>query len=274
MPFSTNYRLKIPNIAINRICCHPKGEKGYSFIGYPKMMKTLLYEGKAKRIYQTNEANVVLVEYKDSATAFNGEKKAEITGKGRLNNEITSILFEELSGKGIESHFIKKISTTEQLVKRLTIIPLEVVVRNVVAGSLAKRLGIEEGTPLSKPIVEYYLKNDELGDPLVTVDHILELDVANLEELEILKMKALEINTVLSGIFTNMGVRLIDFKLEFGKDHSGRIILADEVSPDTCRLWDTKTNEKLDKDVFRRELGSLTETYEKILARLGGAING
>ena len=251
-----------------------EGGEGQVLIGHPKKMKILLYEGKAKRIYQTDEENVALVEYKDSATAFNGEKRAEITGKGRLNNEITSMLFEQLHEKGIESHFIKKLSSTEQLVKRLTIIPLEVVVRNVAAGSLAKRLGIEEGASLFKPIVEFYLKDDELGDPLVTVDHILQLEVATLAELDVLKLKALEINAVLSSTFNNLGVRLIDFKLEFGKDHSGRIILGDEISPDTCRLWDIKTNEKLDKDVFRRELGSLTETYEKILARLGGAING
>lgn len=233
-------------------------------------MRELLYEGKAKRIFSTEDEQTVLVEYKDSATAYNGEKKAEITGKGRLNNEITSLLFLKLQEKGIESHFIKRLSETEQLVKRVTIIPLEVVVRNIAAGSLSKRLGIDEGKPLSKPIVEFYLKNDELGDPLLTIDHILEMNAATLEEVEVLKQKALEINTVLSSFFTELGINLIDFKLEFGKDHEGKILLADEISPDTCRLWDQKTNEKLDKDVFRRDLGSLTEAYEQILTRLGG----
>ncbi|MFK9092009.1 phosphoribosylaminoimidazolesuccinocarboxamide synthase [Bacillus salipaludis] len=233
-------------------------------------MKELLYEGKAKRIYNTEEENVVLVEYKDSATAFNGEKKAEIIGKGRLNNEITSLLFLKLKEQGIESHFIKRISETEQLVKHVTIIPLEVVVRNVAAGSFSKRLGIEEGRPLSAPIVEFYLKDDALGDPLVTVDHILELKAAAAEEITILREKALEVNAVLSSFFAELGINLIDFKLEFGKDEQGQILLADEISPDTCRLWDQKTNEKLDKDVFRRDLGSLTEAYETILTRLGG----
>ncbi|WP_026564724.1 phosphoribosylaminoimidazolesuccinocarboxamide synthase [Bacillus sp. UNC41MFS5] len=233
-------------------------------------MKKPLYEGKAKRIYATDDEQIVLVEYKDSATAFNGEKKADITGKGRLNNEITSLLFLKLKEQGIESHFIERVSETEQLVKKVSIIPLEVVVRNIAAGSLAKRLGIEEGRELTTPIVEFYLKNDELGDPLLTIDHILELQVATTQETAILREKALQINTVLSSFFNDLGIRLIDFKLEFGKDAEGTILLADEISPDTCRLWDKETNEKLDKDVFRRDLGSLTDAYENILARLGG----
>lgn len=234
-------------------------------------MSELLYEGKAKRIYATDNEQIVLVEYKNSATAYNGQKKANITGKGRLNNEITSLLFLKLKEQGIESHFVKRISETEQLVKRVTIIPLEVVVRNVAAGSFSKRLGIEEGSELSGPIVEFYLKNDELGDPLLTIDHALELKLASVEEIAILKEKALEVNTVLSSFFNELGIRLIDFKLEFGKDSDGQILLADEISPDTCRLWDKQTNEKLDKDVFRRDLGSLTDAYENILARLGGS---
>ncbi|MEC1524411.1 phosphoribosylaminoimidazolesuccinocarboxamide synthase [Neobacillus niacini] len=233
-------------------------------------MRELLYEGKAKRIFSTDDEQTVLIEYKDSATAFNGQKKADITGKGRLNNEITSLLFLNLQAQGIPSHFIKRISETEQLVKRVTIIPLEVVVRNIAAGSLSKRLGIEEGKELSKPLVEFYLKNDDLGDPLLTTEHIYELNLATEEELTVLKEKALKINTVLSSFFNELGINLIDFKLEFGKDAEGSILLADEISPDTCRLWDKKTNEKLDKDVFRRDLGSLTEAYENILARLGG----
>jgi phosphoribosylaminoimidazole-succinocarboxamide synthase len=233
-------------------------------------LKELLYEGKAKRIYKTDNEQTVLIEYKDSATAYNGQKKADIHGKGGLNNEITSLLFLMLKENGIESHFIERISETEQLVKRVAIIPLEVVVRNVAAGSLATRLGIEEGKELATPLVEFYFKDDKLGDPLVTVDHILELKLATPDELSILKVKALEINTVLSSFFLELGIRLIDFKLEFGKDHLGTIMLADEISPDTCRLWDQKTNEKLDKDVFRRDLGSLTEAYETILMRIGG----
>ncbi len=233
-------------------------------------MKNPLYEGKAKRIYATDDEQIVLVEYKDSATAYNGQKKADITGKGRLNNEITSLLFLKLKEQGIESHFIERISETEQLVKKVSIIPLEVVVRNVAAGSFSKRLGVEEGSDLTKPIVEFYLKNDELGDPLLTIDHILELKVATTQEATILREKALQINTVLSSFFNDLGIRLIDFKLEFGTDVDGNILLADEISPDTCRLWDSETNEKLDKDVFRRDLGSLTDAYENILTRLGG----
>ena len=234
------------------------------------LMRELLYEGKAKRIFKTDDEQTVLIEYKDSATAFNGQKKADITGKGRLNNEITSLLFLKLKEQGIESHFIKQLSETEQLVKKVTIIPLEVVVRNVAAGSFSKRLGIEEGKELTKPLVEFYFKNDDLGDPLLTRPHIYELNIATKKETTILKEKALKINKVLTSFFNEIGINLIDFKLEFGKDAEGSILLADEISPDTCRLWDKKTNEKLDKDVFRRDLGSLTEAYEIILARLGG----
>lgn len=228
----------------------------------------LLYEGKAKQIYATDNPEIVLIRYKDSATAFNGEKKAMIEGKGRLNNEITSLLFEWLHRKGIESHFIKKISETEQLVKRVTIIPLEVVVRNVAAGSFSKRLGVEEGKPLLRPIVEFYYKDDALGDPLLTEDHIDVLDLATAREVEILKKQSMQINETLQSLFASMDIRLIDFKLEFGKDEEGHVLLADEISPDTCRLWDSHTNEKLDKDVFRRDLGSLTDAYKKILAKL------
>jgi len=230
----------------------------------------LLYEGKAKRIYATEETGVLWVEYKDSATAFNGVKKSEITGKGILNNEISSLIFANLQEMGVESHFIRKISETEQLVKQVSIIPLEVVTRNVIAGSLAKRLGIEEGTPLKKPVVEFYYKNDELGDPIITEDHIEILGIASLEEVNLLRKKAIKINEVLLELFLQLGIRLVDFKLEFGKDANGEILLADEISPDTCRLWDVKTNEKLDKDVFRRDLGDLKTVYTEILNRLKG----
>ncbi|MFD9627477.1 phosphoribosylaminoimidazolesuccinocarboxamide synthase [Peribacillus muralis] len=232
--------------------------------------RELLYEGKAKQIFATDNSEIVWVEYKDSATAFNGEKKSEIAGKGKLNNQITSLLFSKLAEENIPSHFIEKLSDREQLVKRVTIIPLEVVVRNTAAGSFSKRTGMEEGKPLKKSLVEFYYKDDELGDPLLTEDHIEELTLASKEDVAILKEKAHEINTVLTSFFKEMDIRLIDFKLEFGKISNGEILLADEISPDTCRLWDVNTNEKLDKDVFRRNLGSLTEAYEKILAKLEG----
>lgn len=231
----------------------------------------LLYEGKAKRIYATNDETIVWVEYKDSATAFNGEKKAEIIGKGRLNNEITSLIFLKLREQGIESHFVKQISETEQLVKRVQIIPLETVVRNVAAGSLSKRTGLPEGETLRQTLVEFYYKNDSLGDPLFTEDHIDMLQLATKEQVETLKQKAVQVNKVLTNLFKELEITLVDFKLEFGIDENGQILLADEISPDTCRLWDAMTNEKLDKDVFRRNLGSLTDAYEKILAKLGGA---
>ncbi|MGM0852143.1 MAG: phosphoribosylaminoimidazolesuccinocarboxamide synthase [Bacillota bacterium] len=231
---------------------------------------TLLYEGKAKQIFATQEEDVVWIQYKNSATAFNGEKKADIDGKGVLNNKISSLLFSKLAEKGIQSHFIKQLSDYEQLVKRVRIIPLEVVVRNVIAGSLSKRLGKEEGTPLQKPIIEFYYKDDDLGDPLITDDHIDFLQIASREERAEIREMALGVNEVLQGIFKEAGVTLVDFKLEFGKDRNGSILLGDEISPDTCRLWDAETNQKLDKDVFRRDLGSLTEVYSIILERLGG----
>lgn len=230
----------------------------------------LLYEGKAKRLYATENPDILFVEYKDSATAFNGEKKEDIAGKGVLNNRITTLIFEKLQAAGIASHFVKRISDNEQLVKKVDIIPIELVVRNIAAGSLAKRLGLEEGTPLKRPIVEYYYKNDDLGDPHITAEHIDVLDIASPEEVQALYDGGLRVNEVLRPIFSEVEVELIDFKLEFGRDTEGNVLLADEISPDTCRLWDTKTKQKLDKDVFRRNLGSLTEVYKIILTRLGG----
>lgn len=230
----------------------------------------LLYEGKAKQIFKTNEPNILWVSYKDSATAFNGEKKEEITGKGRLNNEISTLIFEKLTANNIENHFVKRLSSTDQLVKKVTIIPLEVVVRNVVAGSLSKRIGIEEGTEIKNPLVEFYYKDDDLGDPLITEDHIALLELTTPEQVQTLKILAKQVNEVLKAHFLSCDIRLIDFKLEFGMTEEGKIILADEVSPDTCRLWDINTNEKFDKDVFRRNIGSLTDAYEVILTRLGG----
>ncbi|WP_017550742.1 phosphoribosylaminoimidazolesuccinocarboxamide synthase [Heyndrickxia coagulans] len=233
----------------------------------------LVYEGKAKRLFETEDPDVLRVDYKDSATAFNGVKKAEIEGKGQLNNEISSLIFKRLAEKGVKSHFIRKISEREQLVRRVEIIPLEVVVRNVVAGSLAKRLGLEEGTPVGQPVVEFYYKKDELGDPLITEDHVRLLGIASSEDLQFLRKQALAVNESLKALFAEIGVRLVDFKLEFGRGRDGAILLADEISPDTCRLWDQETNEKLDKDVFRRDLGSLTEVYQEILNRLRGDIS-
>jgi phosphoribosylaminoimidazole-succinocarboxamide synthase len=233
----------------------------------------LLYEGKAKRIYVTENPEIVLVQYKDSATAFNGGKFATIEGKGQLNNQITSLLFQELRASGIDSHFVEQTAKNEQLVKRVSIIPLEVVVRNVAAGSFSKRVGMKEGIPLKRPVVEFYYKDDALGDPLITEDHIDILGLASEADVAELKEKALQINKKLTELFASVGIKLVDFKLEFGKDSEGQILLADEISPDTCRLWDEVSNAKLDKDVFRRGLGSLTEAYEKILEKLEGLQN-
>lgn len=232
--------------------------------------RELLYEGKAKKIYTTADPTFVWVEYKDSATAFNGEKKETILGKGVLNNRITSLIFSRLAQEGISSHFVEQLSDTEQLVKRVSIIPLEVVVRNYAAGSFSKRLGVEEGIMFSRPVVEFYYKDDALGDPLLTEDHIKVLDLASKEDVAILKQQALAVNKVLSKMMAKVGVILVDYKLEFGRDQQGEILLADEISPDTCRFWDAQTKEKLDKDVFRRNLGSLTAAYEIILDKLEG----
>ncbi|WLR42242.1 phosphoribosylaminoimidazolesuccinocarboxamide synthase [Bacillus carboniphilus] len=234
---------------------------------------SLLYEGKAKKIYETNHADVVLVEYKDSATAFNGEKKATITGKSRLNNMISSLLFSELKRSNISSHFVEQVSETEQLVQKVEIIPIEVVVRNIVAGSLSKRLGIEEGTALKKPIIEFYYKDDQLGDPFINEAHIEELSLATDAQLLFIKREAFKVNDVLKRYFKEKDIELVDFKLEFGTSDQGEVLLADEISPDTCRLWDVTTGEKLDKDVFRREIGSLTEAYQKLLDRIRGEVN-
>ena len=231
---------------------------------------SLLYEGKAKKVYSTNDSSIVWLEYTDQATAFNGEKKAAIQGKGALNNEITSLLFMKLSDAGIASHFVKKISNREHLAKKVNIIPLEVVVRNVAAGSFSKRLGIEEGVQLRKPIIEFYYKNDALGDPLLTDAHIDLLELASEEEKAMISEQAFKINNYLTELFEGIGIKLIDFKLEFGKTEAGELLLADEISPDTCRLWDRATGQKLDKDVFRRDLGNITDAYEEILTRLGG----
>ncbi|UYT83775.1 phosphoribosylaminoimidazolesuccinocarboxamide synthase [Priestia megaterium] len=230
----------------------------------------LLYEGKAKKIYATDEQDVLWVAYKNEATAFNGQKKAEISGKAQLNNQISSLLFSMLHEQGITTHFVKQLSDHEQSVKKVEIVPLEVVVRNATAGSLAKRIGVEEGIRFEQPIVELYYKDDALGDPLILAEHAIFLKAATQEEIDSLKAQALQINEILSKFFKDKDIFLVDFKLEFGRTSQGDIILADEISPDTCRFWDVHTNEKLDKDVFRRDLGGLTEAYEKILQRIGG----
>lgn len=229
-----------------------------------------LYEGKAKRIYRTSLADQYWVEYKDDATAFNGEKKGTIAGKGELNNRITAIFFSLLKERGIDNHFIRLLSPTEQLVRKVEIIPLEVVVRNIAAGSLAKRLGLAEGTVLPHPVVEFYYKDDTLGDPLVNHSHIKVLGVAGEDELAVLERIGLQVNEVLQGYLRERGVILVDFKLEFGRTPEGEILLADEISPDTCRFWDAETMEKLDKDRFRRDLGHVEEAYREMLKRLGG----
>lgn len=228
----------------------------------------LLYEGKAKKIFSTENDNEYVVYYKDDATAFNGEKKAEIASKGILNNKISTIMFKELEKEGIESHFIKNLSDREMLVKKVEILPLEVIVRNITAGSFCKRYGVEEGIVLDTPIFEMSYKNDEFGDPLINDDHAVALKLATREDLDFLRTQTLKINEIMKRIFLKMDLKLVDFKLEFGKDMDGNIILADEISPDTCRLWDVNTNEKLDKDRFRKDLGDLVEGYEEVLARM------
>ncbi|MGP4072781.1 phosphoribosylaminoimidazolesuccinocarboxamide synthase [Piscibacillus sp. B03] len=233
----------------------------------------LVYEGKAKRLYQTDDANLLLVQYKNDLTAFNGQKTSMEHGKGALNNQISSILFNVLRNEGIPNHWVKQISDDEQLVKHTDIIPIEVVVRNVAAGSLVKRLGLTEGETLNAPIVEYYYKDDELGDPLINDDHIELLNLVKQDDLTRMKELSLRINLVLVNYFKMCGLRLVDFKLEFGYDSEGSLILSDEVSPDTCRLWDVNTNEKLDKDVFRQGIGSVEETYTKVLERLKGVVS-
>lgn len=232
------------------------------------MPKNLIYEGKAKRLYTTDNAEEFLQEFKDDATAFNGLKKDKIPHKGELNNQISSIIFEHLSKEGIPTHYIKKVSDTEMLVRKVSIIKAEVVCRNVAAGSLVKKLGFTEGVELVPPIVEFYLKSDELGDPLFTDDHILALGIASREELETIRDFAFRINDILKKFFLSRGIRLVDFKLEFGRDMNGKVILADEISPDTCRLWDLATGKKLDKDRFRFDLGDVEAAYKEIMERV------
>jgi phosphoribosylaminoimidazole-succinocarboxamide synthase len=229
-----------------------------------------LYEGKAKKVYAVVGAeDQVLIHYKDDATAFNGEKKGQIEDKGVMNNKIASGLFELLEKSGVPTHFIARLNDRDMLCKKVTIVPLEVIVRNVAAGSMAKRLGLTEGTALKTTVFELSYKDDALGDPLINDYHAVAIGASSFEEIEKIKALAFTVNEVLSAFFLKKGIRLIDFKLEFGKTAKGELVLADEISPDTCRFWDAKTNEKLDKDRFRRDLGNVKEAYIEILNRIG-----
>lgn len=231
--------------------------------------KELLYEGKAKKVYATDDENVVLVSYKDDATAFNGLKKGTIEGKGVINNKVSNFLMKMLGQHGIETHVIEQINDRETYVKKVSIVPIEVIVRNIAAGSLSKRLGLPEGTKLKTTVLEYCYKNDELGDPMINDYHALAMGLATQEELAQIAYMSFKINKILSEYLLPLNIELIDFKLEFGR-YQGRIILADEISPDTCRFWDTVTHAKLDKDRFRRDLGNVEEAYQEILKRLMG----
>ncbi len=228
----------------------------------------MVYEGKAKRMFLTDDPGRLVVEYKDSLTAFNAQKVASMEGKGRLNNVISSVIFQYLKDRGVDNHFVRVIDDTHQEVLRVTILPIEVVVRNITAGSICKRLGVKEGLPLPRPLVELYYKDDALGDPIITEDHAVLFGWGTQEELDQVKSMALKVNQLLGEMFEQVGVTLVDFKLEFGRTKDGRIILADEISPDTCRLWDKATNDRLDKDRFRNDLGRVLEAYEEIWKRL------
>ena len=227
-----------------------------------------LYEGKAKKVFTTEDPDLLIVSYKDDATAFNGEKKGTIIGKGVVNNRVTNHLMQYLEANGIPTHFVEELNDRETVVKKVSIVPLEVIVRNIAAGSLAKRLGLEEGTPLKRTVLEYCYKDDALGDPMVNEYHILAMEYATEEELKLIADYSMRINELLGKYFAELGVRLIDFKLEFGRTSDGNIVLADEISPDTCRFWDIATGMKLDKDRFRRDLGGVEDAYNEIMKRV------
>ncbi len=229
-----------------------------------------LYEGKAKKVYETDDPTLVIVSYKDDATAFDGTKKGTICGKGIVNNRMSNHLMQFLEKKGIPTHFVEELSDTDTLVKRVDIVPLEVIVRNVSAGSFAKRYGVEEGIEFATPTFEFSYKNDDLHDPLLNTSHALALGLATPEEVEKIRAMALKVNDELKAYFAGLGVRLVDFKLEFGRTTEGELVLADEISPDTCRFWDIETNEKLDKDRFRRDLGNVEDAYEEMMRRVFG----
>ena len=232
--------------------------------------KEQLYEGKAKKVFATDDPNLVIVDYKDDATAFNGLKKGSIAGKGVINNVMSNHMFQLLEKQGVPTHFVEQLSERETLVKKVSIVPLEVIIRNISAGSFAKRFGAEEGIVFDEPTIEFSYKNDDLGDPLMNAYHAVALKAATREEIETIKSMAFKVNEVMKQYFDSLNVILVDFKLEFGKTADGKIVLADEISPDTCRLWDKTTKEKLDKDRFRRDLGGVEEAYQEIMKRVMG----
>ena len=234
------------------------------------MEKTVqMYEGKAKKVFATDDERFCIVSYKDDATAFNGQKKGTIMGKGAINNRVTNHLMKLLEKNGIPTHFVEELSDRETVVKKVSIVPLEVIVRNIAAGSLAKRLGLEEGTKMKRTVLEYCYKDDELGDPMVNEYHILAMEYATKEELDLIAQYSLKVNQVLTDYLKDANIELIDFKLEFGKTSDGQIVLADEISPDTCRYWDMKTGKHLDKDTFRRDLGDPEGAYQEVFKRMG-----
>lgn len=229
-----------------------------------------LYEGKAKKVFATDDPEKLIVSYKDDATAFNGEKKGTIHGKGVINNRMSNHLMRRLEKEGVPTHYVEELSGTDTLVKKVSIVPLEVIIRNISAGSFAKRFGVEEGIVFDEPTIEFSYKNDELGDPLMNAYHAIALKAATREEIETIKAMAFKVNEVMKQYFDTLNVILVDFKLEFGKTADGKIVLADEISPDTCRLWDKTTKEKLDKDRFRRDMGGVEEAYQEIMKRVMG----
>lgn len=234
--------------------------------------ENLLYEGKAKKVYDTQDPGLLIVSYKDDATAFNGQKKGTIQGKGAINNQMSNLLMAALERQGVPTHLVRELNARETLVKRVSIVPLEVIVRNLAAGSFSARYGVEEGRAFNEPVLEFSYKNDELGDPLLNDDHALALKLATREELALIRAYALKINQLLQKIWADRGVILVDFKVEFGRLADGTIVLADEISPDTCRLWDAQTREKLDKDRFRRDLGGVEEAYRQVMERLSSSL--
>lgn len=232
--------------------------------------KHQLYEGKAKKVFATDDPELLIVSYKDDATAFNGLKKGTITGKGVINNRMSNFLMKKLEQEGVPTHFVEELNDRETLVKKVSIVPLEVIIRNISAGSFAKHYGVDEGIVFDAPTIEFSYKNDELGDPLLNEYHALALKLATKEEIETIKAIAFKVDEVLKAYFKTLGIDLVDFKLEFGRLSDGTIVLADEISPDTCRLWDDKTHEKLDKDRFRRDLGGVEDAYQEVMRRLMG----
>ena len=234
-------------------------------------IKEMLYEGKAKQVFATEDPEIVMVHYKDDATAFNGLKKGTITGKGVINNQVTNFMMQKLEQAGVPTHFVQELNERDTLVKKVQIVPLEVIIRNISAGSFAKRYGVEEGIVFENPTIEYSYKNDDLGDPMINTAQALALKLATPAEIETIRTMAFKVNEVMKAFFAEVGVDLVDFKLEFGRLSDGTIVLADEISPDTCRFWDSKTHEKLDKDRFRRDLGGVEDAYAEMRRRIFGA---